>query len=67
MPQDLVFVTDTPKNMQLYIDEFNIQNSESLMALLKSVCLEKNKNVLSHAEILLKNLNMRQEYETHSS
>lgn len=56
MPQDLVFITDTSEHMQLYINEFGIKTKESLMVLLRSVCLDKNQKFLAHADILLKKL-----------
>ena len=63
MPQDLVFVTDTAENMRLYRETFEIHNKSSIMALLKSVCLDKNKNVLLHADLLIKNITTSGSYE----
>jgi hypothetical protein len=58
MPQDLVFLTDKPEHMQIYMDVFQIKSKGALMNLLKSVCFHKNKRVLAHADVLLKQCNL---------
>jgi hypothetical protein len=58
MPQDLVFITDAPEYMQIYINQFHITNKYSLVKLLESVHLQQNERFIAHANILLKQLDL---------
>lgn len=58
MPQDIVFLTDTHEHMQSYIEQFAIKDKQSLMNLLKSVYLDKNKNILARVNVLLKHISV---------